>query len=524
MRPFSRTSFLLGLILVVGLGLRLWQLDFGLPRVFFTDEEFFTAPAARIADGNVLPAWYGAPASPQIYAIGWTWKTQNAVLNLHSGTDQSVSQRLVDTPTPFLVSARLWSVMMGMISVVYIFLIGKTLSPAHGLLSASLVSFNWYLIEQAHIVRPDSWQVASLVVALWAAAKLWAQPKRRGWAFLLAILFALAITQKFTSAVLAPALLVFLWRLWKRGYEKKLIVQSVIMFLGVVAISLPALVLQPIEVIKDLGFEILQEHSIHTDLGWLGNMSLYFKALDWQLGTFFGATSIAAFLWGWYRRKIPSVAITCFFVALSYLVFLGFARHAWDRWTIPVMTLLAIPMAAGMIFLWQQVRWRWMIVSLLILCIISPSLRLVRMMTGFTLSPAVESTRTWALDHVQPGEKIVSDPYGPRLPSTYTMEKVSALGTKTPAEYKANGAVYLIATQDILDNLRGMAKRKGESSSYGRVARGYNDIRAVFPRVFTTLDQPFTTEEMLERSDWIIWRTLSLHAQRGSVQEIYRVK
>lgn len=520
----SRHRWLL-LILSVGLVLRLWQIGYGLPRVYFTDEEFFTAPALRIADGSWNPGWFGAPASPQIYAIGLTWRVQNAMVNAAHGTHLSASQNEAEQVGSFFVVARLWSVFLGMVGLWALYAIGRRVSESVGLWAAALGATNWYLIEQSHIIRPDIWQTTFLLLTLWAVLQIVEKSNVRRWYVLVGIFFGLAISEKYPAVLLLLLLPVLVWILRKRG---DLIWRHLWLAAGVATLTIflaaPYIFLHPYQAMKDIGYEILQPHNIHSDRGVLGNVQLYIQSLDWQLGTLLSLVLLGVFALTRRKKIFSDAAGAALLMALVYFISLSLTRQAWDRWMIPVATMLLLPMAAGIENIWSRKK-TWLTTLIIVLCLAAPTLRLVRLMVGLGRPYSSEIVRSWFLRNVPHGAKIVSDPYGPTLPLLYDVARVGTVGGTSVAQFRQQGTQYVVATQDILTALKGMAARKNVGGSYQNAADGYAKISAAFPMATTTLPASGQTNETtLWANDFFIFKTLALDVPRGSVYTVYAVR
>jgi hypothetical protein len=511
------------LILVLGFGLRIWQIGYGLPRVLFTDEEFFTVPALRIADGGLNPGWYGAPASPQIYSIGILWKVQNAAVNITARQHLSPSERYEARPNPFILSARLLSVVIGTYMILLVFLLGSYITPRIGLIAAGLVAGNFFLIEHSHIIRPDIWQIFFLLEAILAGWKIAMQPGRKKNYFVFGTAIALAITQKLTSIILLPVavgLLAILSGMKRIPIQRLWLVGGVV--IAVAILSMPYLVLAPVEVAKDVVFEILQPHGTHTNLGLIGNLSFYLRSLGWQLGSLLGIGSILLFAWTWKTTKRFNSGVLLFGLALLYFLGLLFARHAWDRWMIPVVTMLAVPMAVGIDTAFSVRRLRLVTTILVLTALLGPTVRLIRTIASYSNVPTSENVRIWILNNTKVGSIIVADPYAPKDIPGRTITSVSSIGVRPTVEY--GSGVYLIANHDIRNSLLQLGERNGPTSSYAIVGGRYAQLAAASDMVYTTEMSPNeTVNDLVMANDLIILTRQRLAFLRGPMFTVYRV-
>ncbi len=522
---WSTATRWLVLIIVVSFGLRIWQIGYGLPRLSFTDEPFFTTPALRIANGGLNPGWFGAPAQPQIYITGFVWGIWNSAMNIADHTHLSAAQAFRQNPTPFIVLGRLLSAMMGTVAVGLVYKLGRRYSPAVGLTAAALVGFNFYLIDHSHVIRPDIWQTTFLLIAVSVMIRILEGTKSsRDW-FVGAVAFGLAITEKFTSVLLLiglPVVWVHLWRhgrmIWRRWAVAGLVAFTTIF------VTAPFLFITPLRAAHDLALEIIQHHNIHTDLGPWHNLMNYFKALNWELGTGLALLGLGSYLWstkkGWHAWiDVPFIA------ALIYIATISLTSQSWDRWMIPVTTLLTVPMAAGLVWFWHLVKPRALVFVVLALVFIAPAVRLGRTVVGFQLSHTAEQAREWVLENVPAGSTLVVEPYGPVLSDRYTVITTSSLGLHPPTYYQQHNEHVLIAAGSR-SALARTADRYGADSSYAHVAAGYDNVitQTKVAADFPPYPNPdWNNNQLLYASDWSVLRTLDLKLRRGPHVTIYRL-
>ena len=117
---------LLGLVLL-SLGIHMVGLRRDLPYPD-VDEPVFVTPAVHIAaTGDLNPHWFGHPGSTVIYPLAAAYHVWDAVG--HGGpllsSDRSISRRFAESPAPFYVLGRLWSIAFAVASVPLLFLIGR---------------------------------------------------------------------------------------------------------------------------------------------------------------------------------------------------------------------------------------------------------------------------------------------------------------------------------------------------------------------------------------------------------------
>jgi hypothetical protein len=227
-RPLQHTlitrqiELLLGLILVVALGLRLWGLAFGLPNLYHPDEDALVMPAIQmIKTGDLQPIRleYG---SLQIYILAATFAVvfiQSARNGYITSVDELIlyergTYPLVYAHPEYFLAARLVSALMGTAIVLLIFMLGRRLGNVRqGLLAASLAAVLPALVTHAHLATPDTPLTLFSLLALYLLIRVYDNwGENQAWAYAgAAFVCGLAAAAKYNGIVLlVPLLLVSL--------------------------------------------------------------------------------------------------------------------------------------------------------------------------------------------------------------------------------------------------------------------------------------------------------------------------
>ena len=114
-------------ILVIGFLIRLYGINWGLPYLYDPDEPIFVQLAGNIlADRNLNPHWFGAPATTIIYMLAGLYTLiflMGRGLGIFASSEDFAALYFQD-PTIFYLSGRLISAVFGIATIVIIYLIG----------------------------------------------------------------------------------------------------------------------------------------------------------------------------------------------------------------------------------------------------------------------------------------------------------------------------------------------------------------------------------------------------------------
>jgi hypothetical protein len=214
----NKDNFLLGLILLVALGIRVWGIGFDLPNLYQPDEDAVIMPAINILKtGDLEPSRleYG---SFQIYLLTGVFTAVYLYLarsGLFADPEQLTiyergSYPLVYGFPQFYIAARLTSAVFGMLIVLLIYMLVRRLgSQRQALIAAAITALTPMLVVQAHFSTPDTVLTFMCLLGLYLLVRAydtWEGDK--GWAFIGAgFVCGLATSTKYNGAVLLVPLL-----------------------------------------------------------------------------------------------------------------------------------------------------------------------------------------------------------------------------------------------------------------------------------------------------------------------------
>src|SRR5262245_62234264 len=164
---------------VVGLGLRVWGIQHGLPHpTTRPDEREVLDHTAQFATGDFNPRWFIYP--PFYFHLTWLW--DEAVLAVwrlwrpRAGYFELLKTNLA----PLLLGGRLLTAALGALTVPAMFAIGRRLEGrALGLVAAALTAGCYLLVRDSHALKPDVHIALGVLVSLWLVACYAVAPSRR---------------------------------------------------------------------------------------------------------------------------------------------------------------------------------------------------------------------------------------------------------------------------------------------------------------------------------------------------------
>lgn len=527
----SKESKILLTIFLVAVFLRFFGLNFGLPRLYLEDEEFFVQPALRVASGKLDPKWYGAPGQPIIYGTAAIFRVVNKTINLTEESSLPINLNYQSHITQFQAAGRALPALLGALTVIPIYLITSRWSKRAGLWASGLVATSFYLIDEAHIIRPDVAQTFFIVWMIYFGIRIFEEPKRWSLHVLLGVSFGLGITTKYPTLFFLVPLIAFLFVL-QRTQKFSLFkwVSTGFVSLAAAFASGPYLFLRFQRVLHDVEIENRAAQSGHDQFNWLQNFWWYFSSvLHFQLGTFIGILALITV--GLLVRQIlknrnDRRLLMFLFIAsttLVYLILLSFLRLHWERWMIPCLTLAFILAGISIDWLFRLRLQRVVMWSLLVLVMIAPSLRLGRILFGYSRPETREIARDWVLKTVNPGTGIVREPYSPLIPEDqYRVFTVPNLSWHDRKYYLAQNADFFITSSEIYSRIQEEAELLGPDSDFGKAIQRYEEIFRTSTEVQSFLpNKRYSAEQLLSSSDFSAMRTLDLTVLRGPEIRIF---
>ncbi|MCX6561137.1 MAG: glycosyltransferase family 39 protein [Candidatus Aminicenantes bacterium] len=230
----SRTAALL-LLLVLAAGTRFWGLGWGLPNTYHVDENFFAEKAVRFLSGDLNPHFSGIPTL-HMYMLAGMWKVYTIAAG-HKTFAES-NEDLVQNPTPYYLIGRALSAVLGIGTVLLIFLLGlRIYNLSVGFAAGLFMAFSPEHVKICHAMLPDGPMLFLLVLTFYFIWRIYETGRPRFY-ILAGLAAGAAMAMKFGGHMLLPTLfLAHLLRVLDKGEPKKRILLHLPLYLAGLAFA-----------------------------------------------------------------------------------------------------------------------------------------------------------------------------------------------------------------------------------------------------------------------------------------------
>lgn len=341
-------AILLGLILCAAVGLRLWHVDFGLPALNDPDEPMFVMIALdMLRDQRLNPGWFGHPATTLFYAlitIIMAVGLSGQMTGRWMDADGFISALFAD-PGIIVLPARLFIVLCGVLCVYLTYRIGaRAIGRRAGLIGAALLAANAVHIELSQVIRTDMMAGVLMLASTCFALKIAEDGRIRH--HIIAGMFAgLACATKW-PAMLVLANPFFATLLCAHRDRRALLLLPIapIAALSALLLASPYLLLDAATVMRDLGGEARPEHLGATGQGLFRNLLWY---LEKPLAGSFGLVGMGLALIGLLIApfRAPRLTWAALPGAMIFLFAISGQALVWERWTVPILPVVALCIA-----------------------------------------------------------------------------------------------------------------------------------------------------------------------------------
>lgn len=347
-------GFYLGLILGVGLGLRLWGLDFGLPNVYCRpDESTLVHKAVGVGTGDFNPHFFNYP-SLHFYLLSVLYGLYFLVGYLggtFAGLADFERQYLAD-PSAFYLLGRLLGACLGGASILLLYLIGCRAGGRRvGLTSAALLSVAFLHTRDSHFLTVDIPASFHLLVAYLFFFSYLESGKWRelSWG---AVFLGLAASTKYNLGIFAVAQVLAVR--WGPAAARWKHLAGALILTGLAFVAgTPFALLDWHSFWRDLSFErahFAAGHSLDLGWGWVRHLSFSLSAgLGWPLLV----AGLGGCIWLGCRRRPADLVLLG--GILAYYAVAGSGKLVFPRYMLPLVPLLCLAAAIGL----EEVARRW---------------------------------------------------------------------------------------------------------------------------------------------------------------------
>jgi hypothetical protein len=411
----------LAVVLVGGLGLRLWGVAQGLPYAYNADEADHFVPKAIAMFGHDLNPHYFANPPAFTYVL-------HLVFAVWFGGGSGARHAFALYPAEVYTLARVIAALLGTTALWLLYATGARLfNRGVGLLAAAIEAVAFLPVFYAHLALNDAPTLAPVTLSLLGSAGVLRKGRLRDY-LLAGVGLGLACASKYTAGIVVLPLLAAAATRYltvPAGARAFLIGRRAAIGLVLAGASalLAFLVANPYAVLDYQSFhsELVRQSTLSAEAqGKLGapregGVLYYLWSLTWGLGWVpaLAALGGALAIWRSQRRLgwllVPPV--------LLFLAFMGLQGRYFGRWLLPIFPILCLLAAFFAVWLVGAIASRELRIgfaALLVVALLAQGL-LYSVHSGLVLSRADTRnlTRAWMLTHVPKGALIVAEPVSP---------------------------------------------------------------------------------------------------------------
>ncbi len=491
-----QANWLLLAVLALGLGLRVWSIDFGLPYTYAPDEAWhMSVPLTMLKTGDPNPHWIGYPhlafylnalAFLLYFLVGKALGFFGSFADLAFADSLAVGVGKLPIPSEFLLSRGL-TALVGTLAVLIVYLIGRRRGKAAGLVAALLLAVSPSNVANSHLIRLDTFAVLFLLLAFLWIDQAFVQPSLRRY-ILAGIGVGLAFSGKYNAGLIALALVVaHLLNYGWRGFLRKEIYIAGAASLLTFALVNPFSVLDLPGFVKGLG---MAQSAQTTHAGMEGDTVQWYVSFLWGsegLLALLGLVGAARALVD--RRKRDLVLIS---FPVVYYVFINLFGVHNDRTVMLVIPFLDLLAAFLLVDLYQRLRERPGVSVRLassalglavVLAVWQPLVNSVRADIDLAKTDSRETARVWIEHNLPPGARVALESYSPYVDrDQFFVQGFEGMIDHSPDWYVQNGFEYLVLSYGAYGRFYESASR------YPELTARYNAFFARFPELIRFRD------------------------------------
>lgn len=336
---------LLILAIIIGAFLRFGGISWGLPIPLHPDEGFVTRDAYKLAASNSFETkTYNRPNHVSIKANSLIYLAINKfVFNMSDGT--SISENFNPHFKLFYSASRSLSALLGVISIVLVYLIGKEFDKNIGLIAAWLTAIFPSFVEHAHYITPEILQTFFMLLVTYFAI-LYTKHKRMLFITFMSIFAAFAFCEKYPAGysciIIAFSIITTHHKDVYMLLKRSLIAFSI--FITSIFLISPVLIIDYSNVLIAIKNENHVVHLGGDNLGIVGNFLYYFQTYLSHSGLILFILAFAGIFYCIKKYKNFGYLII---LGCLYIVPLSFTNLHWERWGVPMYVNMLLLSSIG---------------------------------------------------------------------------------------------------------------------------------------------------------------------------------
>jgi 4-amino-4-deoxy-L-arabinose transferase-like glycosyltransferase len=340
---------LLGLILIAGFALRVWNNDYGLPYVWSIDEgSHFANKAVEMFWQDLDPGYYENPAAYTYLLYGLLRVMYGPLGWLFDLPFGNVTAQFSKDPTQIWEAARTLAAFLCMVGVAATYWAARRLwGVREGLVAAAVLSFAFLPVAYSRVAVTDVGALAGVAVALYGAVRVYEDARVRDYAIAGAGA-GLAGAFKYTAGLaLLPLAIAALAKL--RSDRARAVAG---LALGALLAAVVFVALNPFVVGSfDAWWDDLRDQAeVASDQPKPGQedggVAYYLDSLTWGLGWVAALAALAGALLELRRDLVRGLILVA--LPLALFAYLSIQARYFGRWLLPAYPVLAMLAAVAL--------------------------------------------------------------------------------------------------------------------------------------------------------------------------------
>lgn len=436
---FLKNNYLIVVIMLLGLFLRVWGIDFGLPSQFHQDEPIVVNHALAYGTGDLNPHFFNIPpmASYILFLLYGIYFFIGMAFGIFSGADNFAFNFLKD-PSIFYIIGRIGlGIIPGLLCVIFVYIFAKNIfSKKTGLYSALIMSVCCLNIINSHYAYVDTVMVMFVLLAYNGIFRMIRVPALRNY-IIAAIFLGLAIGAKYNAALLGLPFLahLFIIRSEKSPYGKAIFSKS--LWLSFFAAIFVFIAVNPFAILAHGEFwaSFKQQAAATWVMGWWHHLSYSLKEGISLPVLLFGIIGLLIVMFKEREKGIVFVSFPIIFYPI-----LVFYSQPFSRYVLVLVPFLSIGVAYFIFeIVWSYRRkgmLKMVLVFMSIILLFPTAIKSIKADMLFCAEDTRAISAHWISNNLPQGSKIACDStfFRPVLKQPYSQLKNKQQALKNQPE------------------------------------------------------------------------------------------
>ncbi|MBI4707934.1 MAG: glycosyltransferase family 39 protein [Candidatus Omnitrophica bacterium] len=332
------------LVVFVGLILRAWGINFGLPFQFHQDEPIVVNHALGYGTGDLNPHFFIIPPfSSYLVFLGYVIYFLIGKLFGTFGSAQDFAMQFFADPTWFYLIARIiLGLIPGVVNIALVYLLYRKLFGERGsLYSACVASFSFLMVTNSHYAYADNLLVSFILLSYIYLVRITVRPDIINYIFA-GLFIGLGIGTKYNAGILLVSLFVAHWIGFQSQENKNWFNYRIFTALGIIAATF--IVINPFSALDWQLFLFTLTNKMRS--GYVGWAHHIFYSLKEGIGLLLVLAGFIGFISMFFKERRKAVLFLSF--PLIFYVHLAIKSQPYSRYALALVPFFAI--SCGFLF------------------------------------------------------------------------------------------------------------------------------------------------------------------------------